>query len=53
MNITKDKDVYVALLGYLLYKLLKNGKNPNVGWYNDDGEMKVLKARNQGEDQKS
>ena len=28
--------------------MLKNWKNPNVGWWNDHGEIKVLKARNCG-----
>ena len=43
----EHKHVYFDLLAYLLYKLLKNWKNGNVG-----GKM-LMEARNEGEDQKS
>ena len=49
----EHKHVYFDLSAYLLKKLLKNWKNPNVRWLNDHGEMKLLKARIEGEDQKS
>ena len=42
------KRVFFDLLAYQLKKLLKNWKNPNVGWENPHGEMKVLKATKKG-----
>ena len=42
------KRVFFDLLAYQLKKLLKNWKNPNVGWENHHGEMKVLKATKKG-----
>jgi len=42
------KHVFFDLLAYQLKKLLKNWKNPNVGWENHHGEMKILKATKKG-----